>query len=288
MLTFEYSTANRDMPVAYGSFRAMHTLCEVLIAGIARPAAEELIRRIYERAGVLESKFNRFDPQSGVSRMNRSAACGETTVDDELYGALEMCRVFNRSTCGSFDIAVQSEERPSGEAYLLQPSHHAVRFTGTGVTLDFGGFAKGYALERIKQLLIKETAGSALVNFGNSSILALGVHPFGDHWPVGLANPFRDGEEAYGFKLRDGALSISGHTPEHPRHIIDPGSGGYVARDGFVAVQGRSPLVAEVLSTALFAAPETKWSGIMENYTDYRAVRIGCDRDGTVTVTEIT
>ena len=58
------------MPVAYGSFRAMHTLCEVLIAGIARPAAEELIRRIYERAGVLESKFNRFDPQSGVSRMN--------------------------------------------------------------------------------------------------------------------------------------------------------------------------------------------------------------------------
>ena len=113
------------------------------------------------------------------------------------------------------------------------------------------------------------------------------MHPFGDHWPVGLANPFRDGEEAYGFKLRDGALSISGHTPEHPRHIIDPGSGGYVARDGFVAVQGRSPLVAEVLSTALFAAPETKWSGIMENYTDYRAVRIGCDRDGTVTVTEI-
>lgn len=149
MLTFEYSTANRDMPVAYGSFRAMHTLCEVLIAGIARPAAEELIRRIYERAGVLESKFNRFDPQSGVSRMNRSAACGETTVDDELYGALEMCRVFNRSTCGSFDIAVQSEERPFGEAYLLQPSRHAVRFTGTGVTLDFGGFAKGYALERI-------------------------------------------------------------------------------------------------------------------------------------------
>lgn len=60
-------------------------------------------------AGVLESKFNRFDPQSGVSRMNRSAACGETSVDDELYGALEMCRVFNRSTCGSFDIAVQSE-----------------------------------------------------------------------------------------------------------------------------------------------------------------------------------
>ena len=84
----------------------MHTFCEVLIAGIARPAAEELIRRIYERAGVLESKFNRFDPQSGVSRMNRSAACGETTVDDELYGALEMCRVFNRSTCGSFDIPV--------------------------------------------------------------------------------------------------------------------------------------------------------------------------------------
>ena len=106
MLTFEYSTANRDMPVAYGSFRAMHTLCEVLIAGTARPAAEELIRKIYERAGVLESKFNRFDPQSGVSRMNRSAACGETTVDDELYGALEMCRVFNRSTCGCFDIAV--------------------------------------------------------------------------------------------------------------------------------------------------------------------------------------
>ena len=125
----------------------MHTLCEVLIAGIARPAAEELIRRIYERAGVLESKFNRFDPQSGVSRINRSAACGETSVDDELYGALEMCRVFNRSTCGSFDIAVQSEERPSGEAYLLQPSRHAVRFTGTGVTLDFGGFAKGYRSE---------------------------------------------------------------------------------------------------------------------------------------------
>ena len=65
----------------------------------------------------------------------------------------------------------------------------SVRFDGEETSLDFGGFAKGYALKKIGVLLREAGVGSAFVDFGNSSILGIGRHPYGPCWRVSLPDP---------------------------------------------------------------------------------------------------
>lgn len=286
MLTFEYSAANPRMPVAYGAFEAMHTRCEVLLPGLEKERAETLATRIEQEVIRLEGLFNRFDPDSELGRVNRLDAQGSVAVGEELYGALELCLAFHRSTEGFFDIAVQSSVRPPGAAFGLDPAAHTVRLASPEVVLDLGGFAKGYALERIGHRLRQAGVNAALVNLGDSSVLGLGRHPYGEGWPAGIEDPCRAGEQAAGFTLHDGALSVSGHPPGRAPHIIAR-EGGTVRRSGFVAVQGRSPLVAEILSTALFAAPEDKRRALLSEHPGYRAVRIRCQPQAPAIVSEI-
>lgn len=52
------------------------------------------------------------------------------------------------------------------------------------MTINLSGFLKGYALEKIRELLQQYEIENALVNMGNSSVLALGHHPLADGWKV--------------------------------------------------------------------------------------------------------
>jgi thiamine biosynthesis lipoprotein ApbE len=56
-------------------------------------------------------------------------------------------------------------------------------------------------------------------------------------------------------------------------------TGAAVAGDELIAVEGRSALVAEVLSTALYAAPKSKREAVMAQYEGYAALELWC-RDG--------
>ena len=125
------------------------------------------------------------------------------------------------------------------------------------VTVDLGGIGKGYALTRIRELLEKNGVEKALVNFGNSSVLAVGSHPLGDYWPVGVDNPFTK-EHMADLKLRDTSLSVSGNMPSHPRHIVNPLTGKFVEAKKMVSVVAKDPVVAEVLTTAFMVADEER------------------------------
>ena len=106
-------------------------------------------------------------------------------------------------------------------------------------------------------ILEKNGVEKALVNFGNSSVLAVGSHPLGDYWPVGVDNPFTK-EHMADLKLRDTSLSVSGNMPTHPRHIVNPLTGKFVEAKKMVSVVAKDPVVAEVLTTAFMVADEER------------------------------
>jgi predicted dehydrogenase len=97
--------------------------------------------------------------------------------------------VFRKNTDGYFDIAAFS---PGGTvpAYRLDPAARSVTLTGADIVLDAGGFGKGYALDRVRKLLADAGVANALVNFGDSSVAAVGSHPFGDCWQVSSEGDF--------------------------------------------------------------------------------------------------
>ena len=126
-----------------------------------------------------------------------------------------------------------------------------VRYAGE---YDFGGLAKGAMLSRAAQALRDRGVHDALLNFGGSSILGLGHHPFGDAWKVDVPDPF-SGRTLVTVKLRDSAMSVSGNTPGYGGHIVDTQTGERVLASRVVVVTAPDPTDAEVLSTSIMANP---------------------------------
>ena len=214
-----------DSTFAGAASIVMGTRLELVICGLQEEASRRLWNAIITRFAELEKVFNRFDPESGVSVWNSGR---HENAARELVEAIQLCGIYKERTGGVFDIA------------------HA------GL-LDFGGFAKGYALKWAGTFLRAEGAGCAFVNFGNSSILAIGEHPGGGGWKVSLPNPWT-GLAVDEFSLTDTALSVSGNSPKYVGHIVNPLTGQKDISRKMSSVVCRDPLDAEILSTAAIAA----------------------------------
>ena len=110
--------------------------------------------------------------------------------------------------------------------------------------------------EELKSKLVASGIQSTFVDFGDSSIMALGHHPYGDCWKVGVKDPF-GGAVLGEIELRDQSMSTSGNTPIYSSHIINPKTGEANNSRAVVTVVSEDPLDAEVLSTvAVIASPE--------------------------------
>ena len=266
--------------MAYARFYAMHTRMEIVLPQLEEQMAQSVVRDVEQRVSKLERLMNRFDNASPLAMVNAVAATQAVELDGELFMALELCEVFRRGTGGYFDVAAAEHPR-SGAAYLLDGKSHTVRLASADVKIDLGGFAKGFALEQVCRMLRESGVESGVVNFGNSSIAALGHHPYGEWWPIGVANRKCAGAVAGEFRLCDSALSVSGRAESGEYHILNPHTGLRVAGEELVAVEGRSALVTEVLSTALYAAPHNQRAEIMKQYEGYRATELYCRKDGT-------
>lgn len=95
-----------------------------------------------------------------------------------------------------------------------------------GMSLDFGGIAKGWCADQAVRRL--EVEGPALVNAGGDIAIS-GPRADGSEWQVGIADPFRAGKEIETLYLNACGVATSGK--DHRRwtrngilqhHIIDP------------------------------------------------------------------
>jgi thiamine biosynthesis lipoprotein len=154
------------------------------------------------------------------------------------------------------------------------------------MSVDLGGIAKGYALDRVR-----DTWGSvdaALLSFGQSSILALGAPPAEEGWHMALRGA--SGEVIGVVILRDQAFSVSSTLGQWSEiegvrygHVIDPRSGQALRRAASASVVAPTATLAEVLSTALVVLPPARGASLVESLEGCEA-RIE-DESGHVVVT---
>jgi thiamine biosynthesis lipoprotein len=114
---------------------------------------------------------------------------------------------------------------PSLNEIIVNASERTIRLPA-GMSLDFGGVAKGWAAYQSMKRLQAE--GPALVDAGGD-ISVSGAMSDGNPWPVGIADPFHPEEEIETLFLGAGGVATSGkdrrrwnqnETLQH--HIIDP------------------------------------------------------------------
>jgi thiamine biosynthesis lipoprotein len=227
--------------------KVMGTRLDVLLFGDNPTALNELWQSIGTETMRLEKMLNRFDAGSALCQINMNATLYPVGTNDELWAILMDCKRYWELTEGCFDVTLGHWNQVA-----FDETGHTVFLNGR-TSFDLGGYAKGYASEQIRRILKKHAVSRALVNFGDSMTLAVGTHPHGDYWPVGIDNPYNKQRMAH-ICLRDAALSVSGNMPAHPEHIVRPETGEYVKARKIVSVVATSPVDAEVLTTALMVA----------------------------------
>ena len=253
----------------HDEFRAMGTDVEVFLDAASNGSASSTFAAARQEFERLESLLSRFRPDSELSALNRT---GRLRVAPDLLRVTQLALEARERTGGRFDPTVHDalvaagydrsfEEVEAGGPVEARPPAHcagAVRVvsrTGEitlepGVRLDFGGIAKGYAVDRVCDLVAEH--GPCLVSAGGDLAVRSGS------WPVGVET--RDGTLT--LELTRGAIATSGSdrrrwstTEGEAHHLIDPRTGAPSESDLLrVTVVGRTAVEAEVLAKSLYLA----------------------------------
>lgn len=165
-------------------------------------------------------------------------------------------------------------DQPGGRIFLPRPR----------MSLDLGGIAKGYIVDRGMALLEEAGVKHAFVNAGGDMALR-GGKPGGDPWRIGVRHPREPGKIIAVLSLTDGAVVTSGDyertfTAEGRsyHHILDPRSG-YPAAAGLagVTVLAETAMEADALSTALFVLGPEKGLALVESLPGVEALLVTAD-----------
>lgn len=238
------------------SHEAMATVFEVhcdhpdgRYAGQAAHAAFELVDQ-------LEQLLSRFVANSDVSRINELAGGESARVSPSTLECLQIAWNMHAVTGGAFDVSLGS----GLDGLELDPDGFAVHARRAGVRLDLGGIGKGYAVDRVADLLGEWEIPRSLVHGGFSSVRALEAPAERDGWALTLRAP-GPGEQKVLARLSASHRALSASGTQKGEHIMDPRSGRPAPdRVAWVAVPtldgGPSPAtLAETLSTAFMLLP---------------------------------
>lgn len=240
------------MPVVRRAHPAMHTRFEAILAGEDAEHLEAVGTLVFEEVDRVEQLLSLFDPASEIARINRNACGQPLKISVELADVLQQCRDWFYRTESTFDIVMARgrAQRLGWQDIELDPVARTVAIHNPEVAFDFGGFGKGYALDRASAVLRQYGIQDAFLHAGTSSALAIGIdreHNRPWHATVGL------GTTRHVLKLPDLALSTSATVDEHntPCEVVDPRSGELVAGRKSCFVVAETAAIAEILSTAM-------------------------------------
>ncbi|MCD8177351.1 MAG: FAD:protein FMN transferase [Tannerellaceae bacterium] len=259
-----YKTLAGGKSMYYMWFSAMHTRIDIMLCDRTETESKETGKLVYDEIRQLECAGNYFDPASELYQLNQKGYPGPVTVSRPLFAAIWECLDYYRSTAGCFDITIHSSNH---HPEMIQGVHtdiakSAISFNSPDLKLNLSGFLKGYVLEVVRCLLNRYHIKNALVNIGNSSVLAMGNHPLYEGWKVGIDF---NGKQQREVTLFDECLTTSGNDSAERIHIRSPHSGKYMEGVKGVSVVTRQATEGEVLSTALCVASPAQREQILKN-----------------------
>ncbi|MDH6313496.1 thiamine biosynthesis lipoprotein [Parabacteroides sp. PFB2-10] len=259
MSSYIFRQTDPESTVFYAWFEAMHTRIDMVWCNLMEEESVCLGNKIQEEIKRLEKMANRFDPASELAVINRLASSQPIGISEELGQILQECIGYNQKTFGVFDITIQSNnnDRNRTDHIVFDPDNQTIFFQNADIQLDLSGYIKGYALDKVKELLTAYGCCDALVSIGNSSVFAMGNHPMGSGWKV--STQYTGGAlsaENKEVTLYNEFLTTSGNETEERKHIIDPATGHYVTGARAVSVITETGAIGEVLSKTLFIAPK--------------------------------
>lgn len=268
------------------------TLVDITVWGAHTEQEDKAVAAIGSDFQRMHHEWHAWKPGPLVE-INKALADGESaTVIPSLIPIIEQSTVLSRQSEGLFDPAIggllnlwgfQSDGRPNGppperEAIAawveanprmddLTLQGDTLRSANPAVQLDFGAFAKGYAVDLAIARLREFGIEDAIINAGGD-LRAIGSKD-GKPWRVGIRHPQGEGVLAALEVSGDESVFTSGnyeryreHEGVRYNHILDPRSGMPVDGVTSVTVIHDNGAVADAAATALVVAGAKEWHRI--------------------------
>lgn len=225
----------------------MGTTISLLLPESQAELGAQIVRTLFTE---WEQTLSRFLPESELSQLNQRAGT-PIAVSDLLYSVLATALTAAQATQGVYDPALLDQlvrvgydrtfdELPAVGFDPIIPGEPGGRWRGikvdtirrqvtlpAGMKLDFGGIAKGMAVDAALERLQQSGISSALVN-GGGDLAVLGLPPAEEQWQIAV--PGRG--QFWKIPLHHGAVATSGIARRHwmqgqtlRHHLIDPRTG---------------------------------------------------------------
>lgn len=274
-------------------------------------ALPKLNKKAFERIKEIENKMTiNSEVESEIEQLNKLSGIKEVKLSDDTFFVLEKGKSYSEASNGRFDITVGSlvklwnigtdKAKKPAQALIdqklnlvnyndleLDSINKTAKLLKSGMIVDLGAIAKGYAADEVKKILTLGGIKSAIINVGGN-IMTVGSKPNGEPWSVGVQNPFSNRGDYLGIlKLEDKSIVSSGDYERYfeddgikYHHILDPETG-YPCDNEItgVSIISQASIDADALSTTSFLLGISKGLEFINSIDGTEAIFITKDRN---------
>lgn len=223
----------------------MDTFVEITIKD-KRDDSKKLERGVEILMKNLEKKFNYYEPESEISRINRISPGERYAVSKKMYEALAIAKKINNATHGAFDVALGTG------IWSLDSGTREIFFDTENVNLNLGGLAKGFIVDEGIKFLAERGVENAMINAGGDLYCLGDSGRDASGWNIGIRDPFELERVIASFTVRNEGVATSGDYERHG-HIVDPNTGEVAKKKAeSVTVVAKNCATSDALATALY------------------------------------
>lgn len=246
------------------------------------PSANKAARAAFDRIDQLNRIMSDYDPKSELMRLCKSAQPGHPVkVSPELLFILSRSNALSRKTKGAFDVSVgpvvrlwrrarrrkqlpdplrlaEARRQVDYRSIVIDEKTGTVTLQKTGMRLDLGGIAKGYAGDQALAVLRQRGITRAMID-GSGDIVVGDPPPGKRGWKIGIAPLEKpDGPPSRTLQLSNAAVATSGDAFQYVEiagkrysHIVNPKTGLGLTTRSSVTVIAPDGITADSLASAV-------------------------------------
>lgn len=251
-----------DTPSVFTDF-AMDTVVELSLwqDGTVSELCFDEVKRI-------EKKFSAFDINSEIYKINSNSG-SKVKVSSECIELIKTSLQYNKITKKAFDVTKQK-----GEIII----HGDTVTVPEGVSIDLGGIAKGYAIDRVVSVLEENDIHTAMVNVGGDLFL-LGMPKDKTAWSIGVQDPTESDKLIGILELNSNVGVATSGNYERPGHIINPETQRPASGILSVTIIASSSTYADALATGVYVLGLKQGMNLIESLEEVEGVLIYKEND---------
>ncbi len=309
--TFAYADS-AEHPARF-EFVETHMGCsfKILLYSSDAATARRASRLAFDRVAALDATLSDYQPESELSRLGQMAGGPPVAVSADLFDVLALSKEYWSRTGGVFDVTIapvgrlwrrarrdrklpdpqkiaEARALVGSDKLLLDPGKRTVQLTRTGMRLDVGGIAKGYAAQAAIDVLKSQGITRALAAAAGDIVVA-DPPPDADGWTIAVAglNPQESEPQTY-VLLANAAISTSGDAERFViidghrySHIINPMTGVGVEDRASVTVVAPDGRTSDALETSVYLLGPEQGMKLIESMPGTAALYIRSTPQGT-------